>query len=83
MNGIMEQKLTPDSMEKASAGCIVFHEGKYWVAEEPPTRGTYLYYTIPFGTVEEAEEKARSLGWSTGRFTVRSFEACCSRKLTL
>ena len=43
MNGIMEQKLTPDSMEKASAGCIVFHEGKYWVAEERPTRGTYLY----------------------------------------
>ncbi len=33
------------------------------------------------GTGQEAEDKARKLGWSTGWFTVRSFEAIHNRKL--
>ena len=31
--------------------------------------------------IGSAEEKARQLGWSTGWFTVRSFEAIYNRKL--
>ncbi|MBQ6527829.1 MAG: hypothetical protein IJI38_04830 [Clostridia bacterium] len=81
MNTELNQELNLDSMEKATGAAIVKHEGKYWVVEEPPTQGDFLYYRYPFNTVEEAEEKARSLGWSTGWFTVRSFEAIYGRKL--
>ncbi len=76
-----EMELNLNGMEQGNGGAVVHHEGKYWVVEDPPTRGAFLYYTIPFDTVQEAEEKARQLGWSTGWFTVRSFEAIYNRKL--
>ena len=76
-----EMELNLDGMEQGNGGAEVHHEGKYWVVEDPPTRGDFLYYTTPFDTVQEAEDKARKLGWSTGWFTVRSFEAIYNRKL--
>ena len=59
-----EMELYLNGMEQGNGGAVVHHEGKYWVVEDPPTRGDFLYYTISFDTVQEAEEKARQLGWS-------------------
>ncbi len=42
------EELSLKEMGKNAGGCIVFHDGKYWVVEEPPTKGPYLYYTTPF-----------------------------------
>lgn len=76
-----EMELNLDGMEQGTGGAVVHHEGEYRAAEDTQAKGDFLYDNIPFNTVEEAEEKARQPGWSTGWFTVRSFEAIHHRKL--
>ena len=35
-----EMELNLNGMEQGNGGAVVHHEGKYWVVEDPPTRGT-------------------------------------------
>ena len=42
-----EMELNLDGMEQGNGGAEVHHEGKYWVVEDPLTRGDFLYYTTP------------------------------------
>ena len=55
-------------------GVVVEVNGKYWKASDPEETYSGAYVIKPFDTLEEAQAKARKLGWSMKLYTQAEYK---------
>ena len=67
------KELNMKELEHAG-GVVVEVNGKYWTASDPEEAYSGAYVIKPFDTLEEAQAKARKLGWSTKLYTQAEYK---------